>query len=253
MKNRAELKYLSPSQLDEFFEKGHLILKNLFNTEEIEKIKTYCEALQEKIKEFNNVTKITDEFECIYDNGNLARIVWCGALEKGLLDLGEDHRIIGPISELLNTNIFSQIINQAHFKMPGENIEFEWHQDSQHRRYGTKDWDDINKHGSYVQTGLAIDNMTLSNGTLKFISGSSLYGHLDIPNNKNWRETVGNCEIVEIEMLAGDLVLFGPYTIHSSSANLSLFPRRMLINGYAYPGANKKIYPGAKYGKKIFV
>ena len=253
MKKRSELKYLSSSQLKEFFEKGFLILKNLFNIEELEKIKILCESLQKKIKKFNNISKITDDFECIYDNGNLVRIVWCGALEKGLLDLGEDHRIIGPISELLNTDIFFQIINQAHFKMPGENVEFEWHQDSQHRRYGTKYWDDVNQEGSYIQSGLAIDNMTLSNGTLKFMSGSSLYGHLDLPNNKNWKKIVEHCEIVKIEMSAGDLVLFGPYTIHSSSANLSLCSRRMLINGYAYPEANKKIYPGAKYGKKILI
>jgi hypothetical protein len=57
-----------------------------------------------------------------------------------------------------------QIINQAHFKMPGDGVAFEWHQDSQNRRYGTELWTDGGApHGAYIQTLTAVDEVTAYN------------------------------------------------------------------------------------------
>jgi hypothetical protein len=58
---------------------------------------------------------------------------------------------------------------------------------------------------------------------------------------------------ITITAKPGSLLLFGPYTIHGSTANCSDKPRRVLINGYAYPGANKRVYPGCDYGRIIGV
>ncbi|HEY6322362.1 MAG TPA: hypothetical protein VJA16_12460 [Thermoanaerobaculia bacterium] len=38
--------------------------------------------------------------------------------------------------------------------------EFEAHQDSEHRRYGTAEWRDVGGRGSYVQSVVAIDDST---------------------------------------------------------------------------------------------
>jgi ectoine hydroxylase-related dioxygenase (phytanoyl-CoA dioxygenase family) len=43
---------------------------------------------------------------------------------------------------------------------------------------------------------------------------------------------------------AGDVLFFGPYAVHGSTPNTSTKPRRVLINGYAAPGANRRYYPG---------
>jgi hypothetical protein len=43
---------------------------------------------------------------------------------------------------------------------------------------------------------------------------------------------------------AGDVLFFGPYAVHGSTPNQSRSPRRVLINGYAAPGANGRFYPG---------
>lgn len=48
----------------------------------------------------------------------------------------------------------------------------------------------------------------------------------------------------EVLLPAGALVFFGPYTIHGAGPNRSPRPRRVLINGYAAPGANRFAYPG---------
>ncbi len=43
---------------------------------------------------------------------------------------------------------------------------------------------------------------------------------------------------------AGDVLFFGPYAVHGSTPNLSSQPRRVLIDGYAAPGANGRYYSG---------
>jgi ectoine hydroxylase-related dioxygenase (phytanoyl-CoA dioxygenase family) len=52
-------------------------------------------------------------------------------------------------------------------------------------------------------------------------------------------------------MEPGSVAFFGPYTVHSSLPNRSASPRRILINGYAYPEANRRIYPGEGAGQRI--
>jgi hypothetical protein len=47
------------------------------------------------------------------------------------------------------------------------------------------------------------------------------------------------------------VLFFGPYAIHGSTPNESAVPRRVLINGYAYPGANGRVYPGEGSGRTL--
>jgi ectoine hydroxylase-related dioxygenase (phytanoyl-CoA dioxygenase family) len=50
---------------------------------------------------------------------------------------------------------------------------------------------------------------------------------------------------------AGSVIFFGPYAVHGSTPNASSVPRRVLINGYAYPGANGRVYPGEGSGRVL--
>jgi hypothetical protein len=54
-------------------------------------------------------------------------------------------------------------------------------------------------------------------------------------------------------MAAGGVLLFGPYTFHRSLPNRSSRPRRVFINGYAAPGANRRVYPGEGAGRLLSV
>jgi hypothetical protein len=56
---------------------------------------------------------------------------------------------------------------------------------------------------------------------------------------------------VTITGKSGSVLLFGPYAVHGSTANTSSQPRRVLINGYAYPGANGRVYPGEGSGRVL--
>jgi ectoine hydroxylase-related dioxygenase (phytanoyl-CoA dioxygenase family) len=51
----------------------------------------------------------------------------------------------------------------------------------------------------------------------------------------------------------GDTLFFGPYTAHASFENLSDRYRRVFINGYAFPGANARVYPGTGSCRKLTV
>jgi hypothetical protein len=51
----------------------------------------------------------------------------------------------------------------------------------------------------------------------------------------------------------GDALFFDPSAAHVSFENTSDSYRRVLINGYAYPGANGRIYPGSNAGRTVSV
>jgi ectoine hydroxylase-related dioxygenase (phytanoyl-CoA dioxygenase family) len=54
-----------------------------------------------------------------------------------------------------------------------------------------------------------------------------------------------------VTMAAGGVLLFGPYTFHRSRPNESDRARRVFINGFAYPGANARVYPGRGAGRLV--
>jgi ectoine hydroxylase-related dioxygenase (phytanoyl-CoA dioxygenase family) len=181
----------------------------------------------------------------------IQRIVWCGAAEPILSEYGRDPRLVGMASQLLGSESMSQLINQAHFKIPGDGVEFPWHQDSTHRRYGRECWNDVNGRGSYVQTVVAVDPVTEENGPLQFIPGSCRLGHAGLPEGQLPTGRVDPRTAVSATMSAGSVVLFGPYTYHRSTPNRSQQPRRVFLNGFAHPGANTRIYPGDGAGRVV--
>jgi ectoine hydroxylase-related dioxygenase (phytanoyl-CoA dioxygenase family) len=179
----------------------------------------------------------------------IERIVWCGAAEPELAALGRDGRLLRVAAQILDSPLMSQLINQAHFKLPGDELEFPWHQDSTHRRYG-QEWTDVNGRGSYVQTVVAVDDMTESNGPLEFLPGSCRWGHLGLPEGQ-LPAGADLEDVVTVTMPAGSVALFGPYTFHRSQPNRSSEPRRAFVNGFASPEANRRVYPGCGTGSPV--
>jgi ectoine hydroxylase-related dioxygenase (phytanoyl-CoA dioxygenase family) len=164
--------------------------------------------------------------------------------------------------QLLGSEHCEQLLCQAHFKMPGDGVSFDWHQDIQHRDKGLGTWRDLNGRGSYVQTLLAVDDMRADNGPLQFVPQDAVRtdarGRLsDASFNYGTPMGAGGSDIVDASRAetiigeAGAVILFGPYAVHGSTANHSLAPRRVLINGYAHPGANGRVYPGVGSGRRL--
>lgn len=137
-----------------------------------------------------------------------------------ILDMLE--QLLGPDLILWGSNVF--------YKRPMEGPATPWHRDG---RY----W--VMHPLSTVSVWIAITNSTLENGCLRFIPGShteeELGEHYDatepgliVPGTIRSHE-FDESTAYDVEVEAGQMVLFGPYTIHGARANRGVSERA----GYA--------------------
>lgn len=241
-------------EIDRFYSDGYVVLRGVFREREIDVLRRAFSRLERSAANLGD-TRDHRGSRFVLDRDpdgsvRIRRIVWCAGAEPVLGAFGSDRRLLRPAAELLGSDALDHLICQAHFKLPGDEVEFPWHQDSRHRRYGTAEWSDVNGRGSYVQTVLAIDPVRADNGPLRLIPGSCRWGHVDEGDDR-LATRIDPRESIAPDMDPGDVLLFGPYTVHGSSANRSPRPRRILINGFAYPGANRRVYPGCGTGRAL--
>jgi len=176
------------------------------------------------------------------------RVVWAGGDEPILDTLGSHPRLLAIASAVLGSNSLMQLINQAHFKHPYDGVDFPWHQDSRHRRQGTELFTDLDGMGSFVETLTAIDPMTPNNGPLEVLIGSHKEGHLE-----NFQDHLPRLLTTyqqhTVEMNPGDVLLCSPFIVHQSLVNTGSQSRYVFLNGFALPGASRRIYPGCGLGR----
>lgn len=178
----------------------------------------------------------------------LKRVVWCGGVEPSLAGYGDDPRFLWLAVEALGVDPVEQLIQQAHFKLPGDEVGFDWHQDASNRRYGVE-FDDPDGRGGFVQIVVAVDPMGPDNGGLRLLPGTHRLGFVADPITGALPPgLVEGVPVVDAELAPGDALLFGPFLVHGSAANRSDRPRRLLLQGYAVPGANRRVYPGCGTG-----
>ena len=183
------------------------------------------------------------------DPFRIHRVVWCGGAEPAIGRFGDDPRFVEVAAAALGARPVVQIIQQAHFKLPGDEVAFAWHQDASNRRYGTDQFFDVNGRGSFIQTALAIDGTGPENGGLSFVAGSHRLGFVANPVTGALPEgLVDPARIVAPKLHPGDLILFGPFVIHGSEPNRSAQPRRLFLQGYTLSGANHRVYQGCGTG-----
>lgn len=244
---------LTPDQLSQFFDEGFLVVPELFSTGDVARMRRAFDSLESQARCLGRSAVHRGSMFVIDRKSGpelaIERIVWCGGAEPTLDEQGQDPRLLGIASQLLGTRRMQQLINQAHFKLPGDGVAFPWHQDSRHRRYGRGEWKDSNGKGSYVQMVIAVDDMLPENGPLQFLPRSCRFGHLEIPVGQ--LPPGEHPEPSTATMPAGSVAIFGPYTFHRSLPNRSQSSRRVFINGYAYPGANWRLYPGCEAGRLL--
>lgn len=238
---------LSYDELRAFHEGGFFVKRGLFHRDEVSPVR---DALERLYAVAQTLTATGDHDGAFFALGGpkpgqpvvVQRVVWAGGAEPCLLRLSEDARLLDPALELLGTASCEQLLCQAHYKMPNDGVAFDWHQDIQHRDKGNDTWRDVTGRGSYVQTILLVDDMTEENGPLEFVPRDAV--SLDARGRILPDADVDPSRAIAVTGRAGDVLFFGPYAVHGSTPNESTMPRRVLINGYAAPGANKRYYPG---------
>lgn len=250
--------YIDPL-LQAFQLNGFVVVHDVFTTDEVERMREAFDRLEARARGLRETT-IVDGSQFVVEadadasdeDVRIHRVVWCGATEPILAQFGRDARLLELASLLLGGREFDHLINQAHFKFPGDGVDFDWHQDSRHRRYGTDLWTDVDGHGSFVELVTTIDAMTPDNGPLRFIPGSQRLGHLPCGTRNDL--PAGSFDpdrAVAVTAPPGAVVAFGPFVIHGSEPNEGDAPRRSFLNGFSLPGANHRIYPGEGAGRRV--
>lgn len=248
---------LAESALREFSDQGYTVLPAVFAARDLARMRLAFKRLERRAHDVAERALVDGSlFVTERTTGGrlkIERIVWCGGAEPVLARLGRERSIVTAAAQLLGASAVDQLINQAHIKNPGDGVRFHFHQDSYHRRYGTELFTDVNGKGSFVQALTAIDPMTAGNGGLSVVPGSHRAGHIPTLDGHLPEGSFDRDAAIPVELAPGDTLLLSPFTIHGSGPNLGRTPRRLFINGFASPGANRRDYPGAGFGVRIAV
>lgn len=252
---------LSRAEIRRFYDEGFLIVEKLFSRAEVGALGEAAERLRAVGREIagdlsgdgEGEAKVEHEgsqfvFGGMKGSRRLLRVVWAGGCEPAFLLNGRDPRLTAIVGQLFGSDRAVHLLNQLHAKYPNDGLEFEPHQDSEHRRYGTPEWQDVDGRGSYIQTVVAIDDTTPDNGPLIFYPRTGQGGHLDPALVRSrFKGRPG----VPALLAAGSAAFFGPYVVHRSEENRGSAPRRIAINGFALPGANAREYFGSGTGVPV--
>ena len=83
------------------------------------------------------------------------------------------------------------------------------------------------------------------------VPGSGREGHQYLREHPSPLDALFDGRARAVLMEPGSVLLIGPYTVHGSKPNRSKQARRVFINGDAYPGAIRRIYPGKGAGHTV--
>jgi hypothetical protein len=246
---------LRDDEIQAFFEVGWFVRRALFLADEVARMRASFDELEQLANGLPETGLHRGSYFVLGEKNGarvINRVVWAGGSQRYLLDVGSDARLTVPCAQLLQSDAMDHLLNQAHFKRPHDGVTFGWHQDIQHRDKGNGTWTDVNGRGSFVQTVIALDEMTPDSGPLKFVPGSAKWGRVELDGDVG-HSRFRDQDAVTMAAEPGDVLFFGPYTAHASFENTSDRYRRILINGYAFPGANRRIYPGDGAGRRLTV
>ncbi|HUQ51131.1 MAG TPA: phytanoyl-CoA dioxygenase family protein [Gammaproteobacteria bacterium] len=254
---------LSDDEIEAFFEIGWIVRRALFRADEVARMRACFDELERMAGELPETALHQGSYFVLANKNGMRvinRVVWAGGSQRYLLDVGSDERLTVPCAQLLASDAMDHLLSQAHFKRPRDGVAFGWHQDIQHRDKGNGTWTDVNGRGSFVQTVIALDEMTQDSGPLQFMPGSTKWGRVEFGDHAAHGESgtgkpaqFREQDAVTVTARPGDALFFGPYTAHASFENTSERYRRILINGYAFPGANRRVYPGDGAGRRLAV
>lgn len=259
---------LSSAQLKSYAENGFLIVPGFFSQGEIQEVVESTKRLQaeaEMLSKTQTGTILHKGTQFVIDRpvkpGDpvvIHRFTWACGMEPGLRALAQS-KLLAPVAQLLESRQADHLICQLHPKTGGDGVAFGWHQDVQNRRSFDPEWKDVTGNGSFVQTLVAVDDMDESNGGLMYVPNHNLSTlgleafidlHLDDGRITSLSERLAAVAI-PIQMKAGDILFMNPYLVHGSYPNTSARRRILFINGFSYPGANKKPYPGEGSAQRI--
>jgi ectoine hydroxylase-related dioxygenase (phytanoyl-CoA dioxygenase family) len=224
--------------VEEYQKSGFAVIRRLISPAEVAELAAACDEVHaEALAHAQSYRHGNLHYRL--DRGELRMAQWASWRNEALAAFRIDTRIARLLKPFLGDEI-KQIINQVHWKKPGGQGDFAFHQDSRFRKPENAF---RNLAESYVQTGLAIDPHNAKAGGLQFLPGSHLRGDLRLALDdavmesrpqEEQLEAVGldPSGLIYLDLEPGDFVLWNAYLVHGSSINHADHFRRFYINGY---------------------
>ncbi len=225
---------------------GFLIRRAVFAPDEIAALRDAVERAAERAvalsetgreyildgKRFVDIDYTTVQFEP--DSDQTVRVIEpVHELDDQLEALLDDSRIVEPMRDLVGSEAIAIWTDKLNLKRPFEGSAFGWHQDSP---YWVHDSDHVDQLPNVL---VALDDADESNGCFRVIRGSHTRGCLAGLNDGSQLggfythpDLFNEDDQVAMEVDAGSLVFFDPYSVHGSFPNRSPNARRALVLTY---------------------
>ncbi len=216
---------ISDEELKRYHEEGYIIVRSLFDEEEMK-------LLREAVEVDRNLAEAA--YEVKDKVGGTARMaIWQGTGDDLYGLIARSERLVKTMERLLDGEVYHWHSKMA-IKQPYSGGAWEWHQD-----YGY--WYDYGCLFPLLSTCmLAVDRATRENGCLEVLKGSHHMGRLDHGKAGTQAETdpermevaMKTFEHVYCELEIGDAILFHCNLLHGSAQNKSPNPRRAFLCCY---------------------
>ena len=210
---------LTDTQIGEFKKNGFVVVSQAFNDNDMNRILTWTEELQNMPEESGKYWVFHEKSRLNPDRELINRIEYISPFHHGFAELSQTLK--NPVSQLLGEEavLFKEKIN---FKMPGGD-GFKPHQDSQ---AGWQTYADF-----FISAMVCIDEATVANGCLQLVAGHQKRGLY-----REWEPLtdadMAGMEFVNYPTRPGDIVLFDCYAPHASEPNLTDTIRRLYFATY---------------------
>lgn len=216
---------LTPDLEKQFHEDGYILVRQLFDPEEVELLGNIARADRAMVDDALNRTDASGAKTRLSLRNELGDDVYSAFVSC--------RRVVEPMTTLLGGEIYHWH-HKMMLKEPRVGGAWEWHQD-----YGY--WYNLNcLYPDMASCYVSVDRASRENGCLQVIRGSHKAGRIE--HGKTGEQTGANQERVDAlldrhellycEMGPGDALFFHGNTLHRSDQNRSEYPRWSLIGCY---------------------
>ncbi len=224
-KTQYSMSKLTAKQIEQFTLDGYLMVKGLFDTEEMDLLLNIAKSDQQIEQQAQERLDLSSGRSKLWITSSLGEDIYSAFVRCP--------RIVDPIEQMLGGEVY-HYHHKMMLKEPFVGGAWEWHQD-----YGY--WYSNDCLFPYMASCLvAIDRATPENGCLQVIKGSHHMGRIDHgkageqkgADMERVREALKYLELVQCEMEPGTALFFHCNLLHRSDANRSPNPRWSLICSY---------------------
>ncbi|MCC5968699.1 MAG: phytanoyl-CoA dioxygenase family protein [Pararhodobacter sp.] len=230
----------------ELREQGYAVIRGFLSPEEVDEVRRATDTVyDEGVRHHATYRHQNLLFEVIEDPAIGKRVMpqahWFSWINPTLERQRRSDKMFDVLAPLLGPDI-KQISNQVHWKNPGG--KFTYYRMHQDVRFRERPEMFANLDSHHITAGLALNRQGAAQGALKVVPRTHKRGNLGLSEDASIM--VGNveqgeelravgidpAEVVQLELEAGDLVLWTLFTVHGSGPNMSSDPRILLINSY---------------------